>query len=295
MAPRDVESVRVAGVTPSARLTAELRDSMAKLQRAGEADDASLAASHALANRINEDLLARTHAEARAGSEVIVWSEHAAAVTPETQPLLVEKARSIAGDLGVTIVMGVGVWRRGERPSFENKAVIVSADGRHEGDYFKAKPIVGRESGRIPRGDSDLHVFESVDDRFALVICHDLDFPEFVREAGRERVMALLAPSADWDAITPLHARMAVARAVENGCSLVRPCEDGLSLAVDPLGRTLASQRDLGPDGNVMVCHVPRFRLRAAYPRVGDAFGWLSALGLLVLLVSARRARTAPE
>ncbi len=295
LAPLDVESVRVAGITPSARLTSDLRQSMAKVPPAGARQNAAREALIGIADQINEDLLERTRTEAHAGSDLIVWSEHAGRVTPRTETRLVQQAQEIADEFEVIIVMGMGVWRPREQPSFENKAVIISAHGEQAGTYFKAKPIVGQETSSLGRGDSNVWILESPRARFAVLICHDLDFPGFVRQAGRANTVALLAPSADWDAITPLHARMAILRAVENGCSLVRPCENGLSLAVDPLGRILTSQLDHGLDGNVMVGHVPLFRLRSAYSHIGDLFAYLCALGLIALAASGRRTKSTPR
>jgi apolipoprotein N-acyltransferase len=288
--PRDVPTFRVAGITPSARLTSDLRNSMSKTPVSSPGNGVVGTNRDDIANRINADLLEKTRGEARAGSDLIVWSEHAGAVTRETEALLVRQVQGIAREFDATIVMGLGVWRPHGQPSFENKAVVVSAEGDRPEHYFKAKPIVGRETSLVETGDSRPRIIGSPDARFAVVICHDLDFPDFIRPVGQENVLALLAPSADWPDITPLHARMAIARAVENGCSLVRPCENGLSLAVDPLGRIFASQRDHGPDGNVMVCHVPRFRMFPPYSHLGNLFAWLCTLGLLVLVVSGRTA-----
>jgi hypothetical protein len=42
-------------------------------------------------------------------------------------------------------------------------------------------------------------------------------------------------------------------------------------------------------DTGIMYTDVPTKGVRTLYPKVGKAFGWLSALGLLVLVVTAIR------
>ncbi|UCE03299.1 MAG: hypothetical protein JSW67_03675 [Candidatus Latescibacterota bacterium] len=253
-------------------------------------DDASLETVQRIAERLNSDLMRRSRVEAQAGAEVIVWSEHAARVTATTEMELIQRAQDIAREFSVLMVVGVGAWHPNADTRFENKAVIVTSEGKHAATYWKAKPIVGQESSLIEQGNQTVDILDTQRARFATAICHDLDFADFVRQVGRNRVGILLAPSSDWEAITPLHPRMAVVRSVENGCSLVRPCGSGLSLAVDAFGRVLARQNDDGPEGGVMISHVPARRRTTLYPKVGDLFAYLNLVALVFLL-----ARAAPK
>ncbi len=286
-APEEAPLLRVAALTPSAALDRQLQAEVAAVMRSAGAGEASLAGVEEIADRLNEDLLARTRREARAGADVVVWSEHAARVTRQTEPRLIEEARQIAGSFGVSLILGIGLWDPGARPSFENKAILIDAGGGLADAYFKARPIVGRESGLIDQGDARIATAEAAWGPFALAICHDLDFPDLLRDAGRSGTFVIFAPSSDWEAVTPLHAHMAILRAVENGASLVRPTSSGLSLVVDPLGRTVASQLDHGADGNALTFSLPLVRLRTVYPVLGDAFAWANLVGLAVVLAHA--------
>jgi apolipoprotein N-acyltransferase len=282
----DALSVRVASLTPSADLTRQLYESMAALD--GETtDDSSLEQLQRIAERLNSDLLRRSHAEAQAGAEVIVWSEHAARVTAATEAELIRRAQDIAREFSVLMVLGVGAWHPNADTRFENKAIIMTSEGEHASTYWKAKPIVGQESSLIEQGEQTAAILDTDRARFATAICHDLDFADFVRQVGRNRVDILLGPSSDWDAITHLHPRMAVVRSVENGCSLVRPCGSGLSLAVDAFGRVLARQNDYRPEGGVMISHVPTGRRTTLYPTIGDLFAYLNLVAFVFLLAKA--------
>ena len=60
-----------------------------------------------------------------------------------------------------------------------------------------------------------------------------MDYPVVVQQTGQNGTGLLINPSSDWLEIDPGHAQMAVFRAIENGMSLVRQTDLGLSIAVD--------------------------------------------------------------
>ncbi len=64
-------------------------------------------------------------------------------------------------------------------------------------------------------------------------------------------------PSHDWRAIDPLHGQMSVFRAIENGVSLFRQADQGLSIATDPYGWVLAMEDHFTSSEWVMVAQVP--------------------------------------
>jgi apolipoprotein N-acyltransferase len=290
-APDDAGNIRVVGITPSQDLTGQLQNTMNSLPASPAPDDPLLIELVVIAKNLNADLLERSRREAQVGAKIIVWSEHAARVTERMEDQLLKNAKALAEKFDVILVMGIGVWKPSQRYQFENKIAIVRPDAKEVDSYFKAHPIAGRESNLIEKGNNILKTFESVDGRFAAAICHDLDFPELIRTAGCMDALALMGPSADWAEITPFHARMAIVRAVENGCSLVRPCGNGLSLAADPLGRVIASQMDRGGAGNTLIVHVPLYRLNSLYPHAGDIFAYASIFALVLLTMLMWRSR----
>jgi len=95
----------------------------------------------------------------------------------------------------------------------------------------------------------------------------------------------MLVPSWDWKEIDPLHTQMAVFRAVENGFSMVRQSGEGLSMAVDYLGRTLSTMDHFMTEDHVMISHVPKKGIRTIYSYVGDLFAWLCCAGLVIIVI----------
>ena len=111
-----------------------------------------------------------------------------------------------------------------------------------------------------------------------------MDFPQFVRQAGKAGTDIMLVPASDWEPIKHLHHAMAVFRAVENGASLVRATRWGNSTAVDSFGRTLAIMDSFSSAQNMMVAEVPISGVRTIYSKLGDWFAWLCIAGLLGLV-----------
>ena len=74
---------------------------------------------------------------------------------------------------------------------------------------------------------------------------------------GRLGAALVVVPTNDWEAIRHYHLDSSVFRAIENGMSLVRQTDAGLSIAVDPYGRVLAQTDFFGSTDRTMVAQVP--------------------------------------
>jgi apolipoprotein N-acyltransferase len=119
-----------------------------------------------------------------------------------------------------------------------------------------------------------------------------MDFPGFLKQAGRLRTDIMLVPSNDWKEIDPWHSQMARFRAVEQGFNLVRHTSNGLSLATDYHGRVLNSMDHFTTTDRVLISHVPIQGVATIYSRIGDAFAWVCIAALIASAVSARKFRT---
>ena len=137
------------------------------------------------------------------------------------------------------------------------------------------------------RGHEGLPVVSTGAGRMATAICFEADFPEFIRQAGRDDADLLILPVNEWKSIKDIHFQMHVFRAIENGVPLVRAAASGLSAAIDPWGRVL-SLSDFYADGDrTMTAQLPMGRIPTLYARTGDWFSWLCVAGLAVRLAVA--------
>jgi apolipoprotein N-acyltransferase len=169
----------------------------------------------------------------------------------------------------------------------QNKLVVVDPAGEIVASYYKARPVPGDpESG----ASESIPTIATPFGKLALGICYDLDFPSLIRQAGQANADVMIVPALDWQATDPIHTRMALFRAIENGFSIVRQTDHGLSQAADYQGRVLASMDYFTTKDRVMHAHVPTRGARTVYARMGDVFAWGCVAGLCVLLAASHLA-----
>ncbi|MGE3527774.1 MAG: nitrilase-related carbon-nitrogen hydrolase, partial [Gemmatimonadales bacterium] len=223
-------------------------------------------------------LLRRTEREASAGAELVSWSETAGRVLKPDEPDLLARAGRHARERRVYLAVAYGTFSPGAARPLENRVALIDTAGTVAFITDKVHPIVGPESPMVAPGDRRLRFLDTPFGRLGVVVCHDLDFPELLRQAGAARAALVIGPSDDWTAIISMHANMALVRAVEQGFTLFRPTAGGRSLAVTPRGRTLAAV-DAPRDAFVAILR-PAAR-RTLYAATGDLFAWGCVVGMV--------------
>jgi len=290
--------VRVAGLTPDRTLY--LRDPSGQeilwpdLEAIARSSDAERAQWRPRWLQITDDLLARSRQEARAGAKIITWAEESAFLLSEDVPLVLEQARSVAREEGVYLQLALQpVMRSQEFPFAENRAILIDPAGDVVWDYHKAYPIPFAETLDYDGGPAIVPNTDTPYGRLAGVICYDMDFVPYMRQAGLAQVGLVLAPANDWLAVENDHTDISVYRAVENGFSMMRPDAKGISLAVDALGRELARGQFYSTDRLDVVAMMPVQTVPTLYSRVGDVFAWLAIAALVGIVVRGIVARHA--
>lgn len=244
-------------------------------------EDAEQPALREAYSLLQDHFLAESRREARAGAKIVVWPEITLMVLRSDEDAFMERARQLAREEHVYLLMGIGVHRPAEARALENKAVLVDPTGEIAFSYVKTHPVPGIEAMASARGDGRPPTRDTEYGRLATVVCYDMDFPPLLRRVGRARADILLVPASDGKAIVQLHHVQAVFRAVENGVCMLRSARWGLSSAVDPLGRTLATMDDSLAAQKAMVAQLPIAGVATIYSRIGDLFAWLCVAGLL--------------
>ena len=172
-------------------------------------------------------------------------------------------AAAVAREARVHLIAGLAILTPGEG-FYENVLAAFDSTGARLAYYHKARPVPGDPE----RGaDREIPVFSTSLGRVAGAVCFDADFPDLLTRSGRERADVLVIPSSDWREIDPVHTRMALLRGIENGCSVVRPVNKGLSATGDWQGRILASADYFTTSPSVMVAQVPARGIRTLYSR----------------------------
>ncbi|MDH5657590.1 MAG: hypothetical protein OEZ34_16870 [Spirochaetia bacterium] len=169
-----------------------------------------------------------------------------------------------------------GIWMK-------NQIWIYGPDGKRLYIYNKAKPIPGIEP--VAPGDGKIPVVEIEGLRVGAVICYDADFPSFMLQSGRKELDVLLVPSGDWHAITPVHSYMAVFRGIENGLSIVRQANFGLSVSADSRGRILSQMNFFQVKKRVLRSVIKTKRKNTLYALTGNIFPIFSVIVLILLII----------
>jgi apolipoprotein N-acyltransferase len=236
--------------------------------------------------------------EARAGAQLVHWPEMAVMVPGEDEPAFMSSAQEIARQENVYLALGMGTVFQ-DAPT-EIKLVVIDPAGDIILEHHKYA-LAALEGSK--GGDGILRTVETPFGRLSGIICNDANHEEVVTQAGRNGTDILLAPSMEHRAIDPIHAHMAIFRAVENGVTVVRQADNGLSFVADPYGRVWAAVDHWTASERVLLAQVPaKAGVFTIYPLIGDLFAWLSILGLAIVVVlgvvrgrQARRAQSRVE
>ncbi|WP_411891680.1 nitrilase-related carbon-nitrogen hydrolase [Yoonia sp. SDW83-1] len=120
--------------------------------------------------------------------------------------------------------------------------------------------------------------------RIAVSVCRDMTFPAFARQAGLAGADIMLVPSYDFPKSTGPSDNE---RTIENGFTMIRPTNNGVSFAADPYGRILARMDSAHGGTGIMFVDVLTIGVDTLYSRWGDWFGWLNVVLLAGLIGTA--------
>jgi len=207
------------------------------------------------------------------------------ASAPEAAAMLADAARRNQ----VTVVAGIN---RVSIDPLRNVAWVFGPDGRQLVEYDKHHMLPGPETGYLVGAQPALFAVPGA--QAGVAICKDMDFQGWSREYGRRDVRLLAVPAWDFVVDGRLHFRMALARGIENGFTMVRAAEEGLLSVTDGYGRMIASKTS-GSEA-LLVADVAPGPGATFYTRTGDWCGWLAvalAASLALFTRGAERGRDA--
>ncbi len=252
---------------------------------------------------INDDLLARTRLQAQAGSRIVTWTEYNAHVFKGEEAAFLARCSAVAREEGIYLVFPLvtiqtdPALRPEPRLLVENKSVMITPQGDVAYEYIKANLLIGWEMEHAIRGEKVIQSIETPYGSLASVICLDMDFPGFMRQAGQQGVDIVLSGAIDGTPLSrgnPIHAIMASYRAIESGFSLARGGAYAQNLAVDYLGRVQGRSDYYAAEERTAVAHLPIAGARTPYTLLGNFFPWLCMMalgGLVIHAVAFRKSR----
>jgi apolipoprotein N-acyltransferase len=247
-----------------------------------EAQRVSWDAYRELSSEIQEAYLEGTIREARQGAQLVVWPENAVWLAAEDEAGLVTRGKQIAQQEGVYVALGYAVEYQDSNPH-EVKLVLIDPAGEVVLEHLK---FGGQMIEGFRPGDRILRTVDTPYGTLSGIICWDTFFQKPVLQAGRNGTDILLSTSLEFREVEPMHSQITTFRAIENGVSLVRVADNGISFATDPYGRTVASVNFFTTSDRVMVAQVPAYHVTTVYAMIGDLFGWLAVVGFVGIIAA---------
>ena len=263
-----------------------------------------------------EEHLRLTEDAARRGAALVVWPESAVPFFFDRDPVVSDLLREAARRHRIHLVFGNDDRDAGDderRFRIWVGAKMLAPDGElalryHKmrlvpfGEYVPIQSVLAtagvgklvQRVGEFTPGD-ELALGSMDTHRLAVFICYEAIFPDLVRGFVQRGADLLVNITNDgWYGRTSAphqHMAMAVFRAVENGKSLVRAANTGITAMVDARGRV--RQKTALFDRTALVGDVAIVPGRTPYARHGDVFAWacLGATVALTATVLARRRR----
>ncbi len=300
--------VRIPGVDRTVAEAKKLKVAVVQTN-IGAGDKAALGAEF-----LRRHQLMSKEAEASHGPlDLIVWPESAYnGVVPRDAKSL----EALTHGIRAPVVFGVLAGERGPDGAWRvyNSVVLTSPTGDVLGVFDKVNlllfgetlPLVETfpaiqswfpQSSTFERGKTFKHLRMPDGTALLPMICYEDILPAFVREMWRadgpaDALVNVTNDSWYGDTREPLiHLAQASFRSIETRRAMIRSTNTGISAVVDPVGRI--AKRTGQWTRETLVAEVPLIRDGSGTPylSIGDAYGWLSGLVALALLVRGRRRR----
>jgi len=183
--------------------------------------DIETAQLHLRSNSIADFLLGRADLEAQAGAKIIAFGEFNFPVLKQCEADLIHQASEVARRRGIFIALPLAVFDIGHKPSLDDKLVMLAPSGQTAWEYRKSEIPPGLEAVILAPSSGRLPVMETPYGRLGAAVAFDMDFPDFLLQAGRKHADLMAVPENEYPQIDPMHSRMALYRAVENGFNFI--------------------------------------------------------------------------
>lgn len=273
MTPEPTQMVRVASFTAEEFHPEELFPLAAR----------DLTSFRAGTTEIHQKYLAQTMTVAQQGARIVLWPEMAGSGYFEDVEALIEQGQAVARETGIYLAIPALSLFMDENRRNENILYVIDPDGDVVIEHVK---FGGNLLEGTLLGDGVLQAVETPYGTLSGLICWDTDFQEIVRQVGQMDTDILLSPSYVWPEIGPMHVRMAAFRAIENGVTIIRQEDVGISAHIDPYGRLLITA-DHAAGERMIEADLPVLGLSTLYPVIGDIFGQAAIVGLVVMVIWA--------
>ncbi|MGH9457888.1 MAG: apolipoprotein N-acyltransferase [Thermoanaerobaculia bacterium] len=254
--------------------------------------------------RIYELMMEMSREAAAERPGVVIWPESTVPLTFAVSPFYRESVEDFSLESGADVILGSIAEDAADPTQLWNAAYLVT-EGEVKGRYDKVRLVPFGEyvplrellffADELVRAVGDFQFGSSerpLVGRFAYgpAICYEIVFPQIATTQVRNGATVLVTITNDaWFGETAAprqHLDAARLRAIETDRWLLRAATTGISAAVDPAGRIVASL-PVGERG-IVRAHASARQSTTPYVRFGDWFGWAAAIAAALAAVIGR-------
>lgn len=219
------------------------------------------------------------------GAKIVSFQEFAMMIDEEDEERLTEEFQRIAKENDVYLSMSYGTYAKEGKG--ENNHIFIDNNGEVQLDYTKryvsgSSELDFGEAKYFLKGPEIIQWVDTPYGRIAVSICRDLEMTNFMRQAGRANVDIML--SSAWMAERDYFIHSSYMRTIEHGFSLVRPSQNGITVAADYNGNILNQMYFSDPGDGIMYADIPTQGVNTLYTQIGDVLGWVCVAGLIGLI-----------
>ena len=227
---------------------------------------------------IEKNIIKANNSEAN----LILFSEDAFSINAVNRTNIISKTAKLAEKYNIYVVITFDV--KYDENYFKNEAILISNKGNILYEYKKQHLIPIMESkyhNKMP----EFKTFDTEFGRLGIVICYDINFPDYLNQLSRLGLDTLLIPSLDWDGITEYHSTNLRIRAIENGFNAIKSSANGITLSFDYKGRYLSYFKPNKYEDYFILSSVYKRGTKTLYSYIGKYFNYLYLAALIIFVL----------
>ena len=217
-------------------------------------------------------------------AKVILYAEEAFFIEIADRTDIINRTAKLAEKYNIYVVLPLGVIHD---EYYKNEAILISDKGNVLYNYDKKNLIPITESIFLSN-NSEYKTFDTELGKLGVVICYDINFPDYLNQLSRLGLDSLLIPSWDWDGITEFHSTNLRLRAIENGFNAIKSTVNGITESFDYKGRYLSYYKSNRNEDHFVLSSVYKRGTKTLYSYIGKFFNYLYLAALIILVIIGR-------
>ena len=239
-----------------------------------------------LSKNVYMDYIEKTIIKAnKSEAKVIIYSEQAFDIKVSDRNDIINKTAKLAKKYNIYVVLSLDVEY--EKDYCRNEAVLISDQGKVLYNYQK-KNLLPMIETEYYTNLTEYKTIETELGFFGVVICYDINYPDYLNQLSRLGLDTLLIPSWDWDGITEFHSTELRFRAIENGFNAMKSTENGITLSTDYKGRFLSFLNGNKCEEIFVLSSLYKKGTKTLYSKIGGFFNYIYLVTLIIFVIIGR-------